>query len=300
MNAGSAACATGTSIQTKEECKEAFAALGLSSVVNWDGAHSGIPVGCSTAAHGNINWNTATTGAAKDLVKPVCKTSSSSALTQVTSKATTADGQQSVPDGYTQVATEVEYCHSGTWTVKDGVDSKPASHTCCQFGWDSYKNGGDPDVGTQKCIDVCNENANCQYISRTDGGWCSLSKDCTAGDLKVGVYTVFKKQVWTVYSFGACYDSNGNQYDSYDKAGTWDDVEDCKAACSLFGQQACRGVNWHSGNCKLRVDEDATSDDIASMTAEGWTKNWDAPTGGTGVPTYAANGNPDFKCYARE
>jgi hypothetical protein len=89
MNAGSAACATGTSIQTKEECKAAFAALGLSAAVNWDGAHSGIPVGCSTASNGNINWNTATTGAAKDLVKPVCKTSSSSALTQVTSEANT-------------------------------------------------------------------------------------------------------------------------------------------------------------------------------------------------------------------
>merc|ERR1719473_1615526 len=73
MNAGSASCPIGTVIQTKEDCAAAFAALGFNVGFNWDGAHSGIPVGCSTASNGNINWNTASSGSAKDLVKPVCK-----------------------------------------------------------------------------------------------------------------------------------------------------------------------------------------------------------------------------------
>lgn len=111
---------------------------------------------------------------------------------------------------------------------------------------------------------------------------------------------------WTEYRGGACRDQYGREYDSYNKSGhtgDWADVEECKQECLRVDKATCAGVNWRTGNCKLRINKDAstwvTSGSNAKLFDAGWERNWDGGSG-KGTPKSASGGNTGFSCYARE
>jgi len=126
-----------------------------------------------------------------DFPKQPVSTINGSSVAAVLAEGIQKQSTKNPASGYVLKARSVEYCHSGTHTVKSGIAPKPASHSCCQFGMDSYKT---KKIGASgDCVDVCNSQPDCKYISRVPNGWCTLSKDCAPGDLRSGSYDVYEK-----------------------------------------------------------------------------------------------------------
>lgn len=108
---------------------------------------------------------------------------------------------------------------------------------------------------------------------------------------------------WTEYR-GGCRDQYGREYDSYTKEGYPFDQEACKQECLRVDRSTCVGVNWKSGTCKLRVDEDAsnwkTSGSNAKLADAGWVRTWGGGNGKGKPKSGNAEGSGGYTCYARE
>lgn len=119
--------------------------------------------------------------------------------TTVTSQATDVP----VPPGYELIADGVAYCHKGSAVLKDGVAEKSDAYACCgsygspKVAWNDYKKGADHPINTANgmsyCVELCNQDESCKYVSRTAGGWCTLTRECDAADLKEGSYALYGK-----------------------------------------------------------------------------------------------------------
>jgi len=75
MGTAGSQCPSGHLITTRADCLAAHRALSIKADKPWDGNTGHIPAGCSTRQHrdSNMHWNTATRGAGRSDLTPVCK-----------------------------------------------------------------------------------------------------------------------------------------------------------------------------------------------------------------------------------